>query len=477
MLRILYPATAALLLAACQTAPLPAGATLYHGFTLIDPATETVTPDAWIVVASGRIAQVGAGRLPAAEPARTRDLEGRYLLPGFIDAHAHITHSGMQQIEVKDGAVSIRMDSIDRITRHNGRIALARGVTTVRNPGGDTDANARYNRMIASGDWIGPEALHAGAVIQPPPFVGGSFAYPRDAAAWDAEAARQKAAGMTYFKLYVSLTEDELALGVAAANRHGLVPIAHLDKISWSRAVDLGVEQLEHALPTSPDLLTPEARTAYLANPRHDSTFMYRWFELADMDGPLIRDLARKLAERKIAVDLTLVVNELVYNVDDVRAHWASIDLEDAPPEVMATYLPQIEASATGWTPEDFIRARAALHKVKDFARVLYDAGVPMMIGTDAGGGIFYARELELHTEAGIPAWAVLRMATSGAAAIMGMDDRIGRIAPGLEADLVILDADPVSNVSAARQIHGVLNNGVYMRSDDLRKAAREALP
>lgn len=476
MTRLLYPAAALLVLAACQSAPLPAGAALYHGFTLIDPATETITPDAWIVVANGHIAQVGSGSLPAADPAHTRDLEGRYVLPGFIDAHAHITHSGMQQIEMKDGVLSIRMDSLDRLTRHNARIALARGVTTIRNPGGDTDANARYDRMVASGEWIGPEALHAGAVIEPPPFVGGSFAYPRDAAAWDAEAARQKAAGMTYFKLYVDLTEDELALGVAAAKRHGLIPIAHLNTISWSRAVDLGVEQLEHALPTSPDLLTPEARAAYLANARRDSTFMYRWFELADMDGPLIRDLARKLADRRIVVDLTLVVNELLYNIDDVEAHLAGIDLEDAPPEVMAAYLPQIKASATGWTPEDFDRARAVMGKVKAFARLLHDAGVPLMIGTDAGGGIFYARELELHHEAGIPTWAILRMATSGAADIMHMDDRIGRIAPGFEADLVILDADPIENISAARQIHGVLNNGVFMRAEDLRRDAREAL-
>lgn len=112
--------------------------------------------------------------------------------------------------------------------------------------------------------------------------------------------------------------------------------------------------------------------------------------------------------------------------------------------------------------------------KVLEFGALLYRAGVPMMIGTDgAGGGPYYARELALHQQAGIPVWAILRMATSGAADILGIGNRTGRIEPGFEADIVFLTADPVANVTNATKVYGVLNNGRLLLSatlaDDVR--------
>ncbi len=115
---------------------------------------------------------------------------------------------------------------------------------------------------------------------------------------------------------------------------------------------------------------------------------MYRWFELADYDGPLIRRMVALLAEKKIQVNMTLVVNQILANIDDLDRMFPAQEKADTLPEVLAVYPPQIKASATGWTPEDFNRARAVFPKVLEFARVLHDAGVPMMIGTDAGGGV-----------------------------------------------------------------------------------------
>ena len=69
--------------------------------------------------------------------------------------------------------------------------------------------------------------------------------------------------------------------------------------MSWTRAVELGIDGLEHALPTSPDLLEPVARARYIAERDPTSRFMYRWFELADFDGPLIRRLVELLARKR----------------------------------------------------------------------------------------------------------------------------------------------------------------------------------
>jgi imidazolonepropionase-like amidohydrolase len=108
--------------------------------------------------------------------------------------------------------------------------------------------------------------------------------------------------------------------------------------------------------------------------------------------------------------------------------------------------------------------------KVLRFARVLHEAGVPMMIGTDGAGGSFFARELELHVQAGIPVWEVLRMATSKTASLLGMGQRIGHLSPGYEADLAVLDADPLADIGNAAQVHGVLNNGRLLKALDLRR-------
>jgi imidazolonepropionase-like amidohydrolase len=455
----------------CASVRLAPGAEVYHGFTLIDPATERRVENAWVVIEGDRLSRVGSGPAPhAPTPSQDHDLRGRFVLPGLIDAHAHITATGILNVEMRDGAPAISMKVDEAITRRNARMALAHGVTTVRNPAGSPEANAQYDRMIGSGEWLGPQAIHAGAVIQPPPFSGEMFKYPRSEAEWQAEAARQAALGMRYFKLYTDLSEQELATGIRVAHEHGLLAIAHLNRVSWMRAIELGVDGLEHALPTSPDLLEPEARARYVAQQDQTSRFMYRWFELANYDGPLIRELVGQMARKKIAANMTLIVNELIYNTDDLaRVIPAAVRAEFAP-EVLAVHESQLRASAAGWTPEDFTRARAVMPKVLAFARMLHDAGVPLMIGTDGGGGIHIEREMQLHREAGIPAWDVLRMATCGAADIMKMGNRVGRIQAGHEADLVILESDPLADVRAVARVYGVINNGRFLAAAGLKE-------
>jgi hypothetical protein len=459
----------------CAALPDYSGGALYSGFTRVDPETRTRTENAWLVVRDGVIASAGAGAPPDGDFGAVHDVSGLYGMPGLIDAHAHVT-IGPQEVTLVDGAPRVGMLSGDEYSRFNAAIALAFGVTTLRNPAGSTAANARYDVMVASGEWTGPKALHAGAIIQPPPFGGEYFAYPTTPEEWRAEAAAQAAAGMTYFKLYTDLTEGELQEGVRAAKAHLLIPIAHLNAISWTRAMELGVEQIEHTLPTSRDLLEPEARAAFTPNTPPNG-FFYQWFELADFEGPLITQMVRKLAETRTTVDLTLVVNEITYNADQMSVTFPEAERVYLHPESFASALANFDAMGTIWTPEIFARARAVFPKVLDFARVLHDAGVPLMIGTDGtGGGPIYARELHNHVLAGIPAWEVLRMATSGNATLMGLGQETGRIAPGMEADLVFLRADPTQDVRNVREVVLVVTNGEAHRFDDLVATAQSLI-
>lgn len=467
-------------IAACESSPIstvgPTAGTLYHGFSRIDLDNEEVVEDAWLVVTGEKISAMGVGNAPSGDFAETRDMSGLFAMPGLIDGHAHIT-AGPHKIEFKDGAPAITIESRDEITQFHGKIALAFGVTTVRNPGGDTDANARYDMKIANQIWDGPEALHAGSVIQPPPFVGSAFSYPETDEEWQLEAKRQADLGMTYFKLYLSLTEDELLSGIKAAHDHGLKATAHLDKVSWTRAVELGIDGLEHALPTSPDLLEPAQRDEYIAKLGPDSKYTYRWFEHADYDGPLFQEMVSLLSKNNIETNLTLVVNELTYNVDKLDEVWPIEERQFVYPENLNASLQFLAVGATGWTEKDYEDARAAMPKVLEFAKRLHEAGVPMMLGTDGfGGGPFYARELELHAAAGISTWDILRMATSESAEILGVSERTGHLARDMEADIVFLTADPSKDVANVQNVAFVLSNGREFSYDALIDAALSSL-
>lgn len=196
---------------------------------------------------------------------------------------------------------------------------------------------------------------------------------------------------------------------------------------------------------------------------------MYRWFELADLNGPLIREMIDLLVRRKVAVNLTLVVNDIVYNADDLERAIPSDTRHYEHAATLDSMFKTLQASMTGWTPEDFKRARAAMPKVLELARLLHEAGAAMMIGTDGhGGSPYYARELALHVQAGIPKWDVLQMATSDAADILGIGDRTGRLAEGYEADIVILAADPLADVANVLKVHAVVNNGLLLTPGEL---------
>jgi len=95
----------------------------------------------------------------------------------------------------------------------------------------------------------------------------------------------------------------------------------------------------------------------------------------------------------------------------------------------------------------------------------LYEAGIPLVAGTDDVEGLMLHRELELWVKAGIPAARVLQAATLGAARIARADTELGSIEPGKKADLVLVQGNPLSNIADIRHPTIVIKNGVEYRS------------
>ena len=465
----LVACAASLALSACATAPSPPSAELYTGFTLIDPATETRIENAYLVVADGRIIATGRGNGPADIAAERRhDMQGAYALPGLIDTHAHIT-LGTLAVAMENGAPILQARSEGEIIAHNARMLVSFGVTTIRNPGGATEANVTYNRRIQAGELIGPEQRAAGEILDTMRFDGLTTAV-TDATSIEAAVAHQAEAGMNYIKLYQLLNETQFRSGVEAARRHGLEVITHTGAITWDRATELGVGAIVHVMPISADSLPEPARSGYRGADQIGAHAFYEWWERADLDSPEIGRLITTLAQRDVTVDLTLVVFQKAFWGDDaaVRDNGAEF-VHPLMREAWRTF-----RFDSGWQAEHYARARAVWPKIQRFARMLHEAGVPLTIGTDLSNpfvspGFDTIAEMRLHQDAGIAAWDVLRMATSDAAATLHMDDRIGRLDRGMEADIVFVDGDPSVDVANAGHTRLVLINGVRYDGSALR--------
>ena len=98
----------------------------------------------------------------------------------------------------------------------------------------------------------------------------------------------------------------------------------------------------------------------------------------------------------------------------------------------------------------------------------LYDSGIQIVAGTDAGSGYAFDRELEIYVDSGIPAPEVLRMSTYEAAKLMKRDADLGSIAPGKLADMILVNGDPTTNISDIRQVDVVVKGGAFYRPSEL---------
>lgn len=444
---------------------------LYHNATLINPATEQQLNDGWLLVQQGRIVQIGqlSDGQPMPVALQQVDLKDSFVMPGLIDVHLHLT-AGPHRVEMLDGKPVLTMKGHSELTRYHAMSTLATGVTTAFSPAGEPEANAEYVRQQQAGNWPGPKLSYAGFAFEPTPIIAGSV-HPKGEAGWQAEIARQKAAGASYIKLYQGLTQDEIALAIRLAKAAGLKTIAHLDSVSWQYAADLGIDALTHALPTSAELLSGKAKAEYLAERKNpfNQRFIYSWFQHVDYDSEPVQQLIRTLVQQQIRVDLTLVVNELFYYARELEVMYPEDEMWVFHPQTRKRWRSLMAAPSYDWTAQDLATAQQQMPKVLQLFKRLYDAGVPLAIGTDlSASGPFYLRELQLTKAAGLSNWQVLQLATVGGARHLDLTDT-GQLAAGFVADFIVLSANPLTDLNALKSVHTVVQQGKAHRVDALK--------
>lgn len=432
---------------------------------LVDAENDRATPPRCVRIERGLLARIAeAGDAGCLQAARRIDLRGRYLMPGLVDMHAHHTLGPVEVVRDGDDVVMQALPD-DAIAAHNARHLVVFGVTTVRNPGGDLPAAARYEAGRARGTLVGPEAFDAGPVINNAELRGLAVAA-RDAQEMERVVAAQVEAGADWIKLYTGLSPALLQAGIDAAHRHGRPAVAHLEGIAWPDALAMGLDGIVHLMPLSPDLLEASQRAAWQAGSRGATWSFFEWWEHFDPDGPGGDALVAAFEQHQPVFDATLVAFHAAFVQDQDNAYKADARAH-APARLLASWNEGF-TFAIGWEPQDFVRARAIWPKVQRMAARLHATGARMTVGTDMGNpwiapGISLHREMQLLAEAGVPVPQVLLAATRNGAQALGAGGRLGRIAEGYEADLLVLDANPLEDITRTRGIHAVVLDGRFL--------------
>ena len=437
---------------------------------LVDAERDRVAAPSCVRIEGRRITRIDkAGQKSCLDGARVVDLPGRYVMPGLIDMHAHLT-LGPMEIKRERGRAAMQALPDDEIAEHNAARLIAFGVTTIRNPGGDLAAAARYKARLTAGELTGPESFNAGPVIHNADLPGLATAArnPEDMAR---VVSAQVEAGADWIKLYTGLSPALLKAGVEAAHRHDRPAVAHLEAIAWPDALATGLDGIVHLMPLSPDLLTAQERTAWQATARGGTYSFFEWWEHFDPDGASADRIVTAFERHRPVFDATLVAFHAAF-VQDQDNPYTDDARRYAHPRLLAHWNDWF-TFAIGWQPEDFERARAVWPKVQRMAVRLHATGARMTVGTDMSNpwiapGISLHRELQLLADAGVPANRLLLAATRNAADALGAGSQLGRVAPGYEADLLILEANPLEDIGHTRAIHAVVVDGTLLTAPTL---------
>jgi imidazolonepropionase-like amidohydrolase len=421
--------------------------------TLLPGDGRAPIPDALVLAQGDRITWVGRrseGVVPA--DAVVVDASDGWVLPGLVEGHAHITSFA---------SPAYHPDAPPPF--HDAPLlleAFARwGVTTIRDTGGP-ELGALRTLQTHTGPW--PRLFGSGPNLDGNPGGPWKGMWKSDDPAEAVEfVAREAEAGVDFVKVYAWMTPEVLAAVVEASHRRGLKVAGHVGHLVSAReAVRLGVDALEHVR-VGRELLDEAGQAAWAAlptRPRDEMSDTRPW-RFIDPDGAAVDELLGFLVEHGTWLTPTLAVHEAI-----AGGHGHD---HDTSPEITAAI--QLHRDATSAKAEksadDERWGHVEFDRICRFVARAHEAGVRICAGSDTpsgsvapGSGVH--RELELLVAAGIAPAEAIRSATSRTAELLGQTPHLGSVTPGTLADLLVLDADPLADISATRSIRTVLLAG-----------------
>jgi hypothetical protein len=275
------------------------------------------------------------------------------------------------------------------------------------------------------------------------------------------------AAGATSFKAYMNISHEALDAAIQTVHKHGFKITGHLCSIGFTEAAELGIDNLEHGLIVDSEFTLGKERDA-CPNPMRTMAA----FQQLDVKGAEVQKLIRTLVDHKVAITSTLAVLE---STTVGRPPLQQRMIDALSPQAATSYLAFKERYAN--YPET--RDPWQLKKEMAFEREFVASGGVLLAGcdpTNIGGtlpGFGDQRNLELLVEAGFTPEEAIRIYTQNGASYLGLADQIGEIAPGKQANLVLVDGDPSTKISDVEKVKYVFRKGVAYDSDQLIRSVR----
>jgi imidazolonepropionase-like amidohydrolase/ABC-type multidrug transport system permease subunit len=431
------------------------GALLIRGGRIVVGDGRVIEPGA-VLVRNGMIEEVyeGAGPDPAAVKAEAVEAAGQTVLPGLIDVHVHLSAPGGRYSDVKDYA------SPETVPRELAQYLYA-GVTTVKSVGDPLDLSIEVRDRIARGELLGAELFVSGPMFTA---VGGHGTEYTQGLPAPLRTALESQIART------PKTVDEARLEVRE------LKAARVDGLKAILEAGLSGRLFERMDLTILRAVGDEARAQQLPLVVHTGTSQ----DVADAldagasgieHGPRDRisdELLKRLKETGVTYDPTLSVWEALA---DLAAHRETLlDRSLVQQAVEAKLLTPTRTMVRDRQPDRAdARFSGLLRLESENLKRAYEAGVTLVTGSDAGNPLVFHgptvhRELQLWVAAGVPPAAALQAATGNAARLLRADSRLGLVARGREANLLIVDGNPLVDISATERISLVVFKGERIR-------------
>jgi imidazolonepropionase-like amidohydrolase len=391
----------------------PAAVTAIMGGRLIDGTGRPPVEDSVVLLRGDKIIAAGpAASVPIPRGAEFVDAKGKSVLPGLWEMHAHF-----EQVEW-------------------GPIYLATGVTTARDVGNEREFIVAARDAIAAGQGIGPRLVMAGVVDGSGPFSLGVIRVDTPEQARE-QVQKYKAAGFQQIKIYSSVKPDILKVITAEAHRLGMTVTGHIPfGMNAIQGIEAGMDQINHVEYITPLMVDAKSQTI-------------------DPDAPNVKRVIKLLLDHHTVVDDTLALMEIILHPLDHPISGFEPGILRVAPELQ-------EALGTmGASPPKAEQSAATFRAMVATVRILHQAGVPIVAGTDQTvPGFSLDREIELYVQAGFTPMEAIQAATIVPARAMGMEKDSGTIEAGKRADVILVDGNPLENISDIRKVSTVFAAG-----------------
>jgi len=396
------------------------------GGTLIDVTGKPAIQNAAVVIERDRITTAGPqSTIKIPNGAQVIDVTGKYLLPGLWDMHSHFYQAEF------------------------GPAYLAAGITTVRDVGNDTEFGTALRDAFTQKRGLGPQMLLAGYIDGKSDAHGFDVEVETDAEARDA-VKRYKSAGYLQIKIRDHVKLETLKAICDEAHLLGMRVTGHVpESMNALQAVEAGMDQINHM---------NYVMTGFFPKRDRNSPPL-----TVNLGAPNIKNALEVFKEHGTVIDPTLAVLELMLRPMNMPIESFEPGLTKVPQELTV----QINKKGEAEAPPEALRM--VMDVMLKLVGALHQAGVPIVAGSDVGvPGHTLHRELELYVKAGLTPLEAIQTATTTPAHSFKLDFEFGAIERGARADLIVLDANPVENISNIRKVRYVVTQGRLFESAKL---------